>query len=453
MPEKGALPDMAISTPPEAALTALNDDERREYWAALALRHSAGLGVRSACLLLKHFGSAYNAVMNIPLWPEAGVPRQKADACLSNSWRDRAKPEWEAAHTLRAAIILWTDERYPALLKELPDAPALLYASGDTSLLASPMVAVVGSRQCSEAAIDFTSAAAGELSRAGVTVVSGLAFGADSCAHRAALSGPGRTIAVLPGGVDTVYPAGQRELYRRISEHGLIVSEMPPGRIPGPGAFPVRNRLISGLCLGVLVTEAVHVHSGCLLTARLAAEQGRNVYVPSPDALRGPYREGTKKLLLDGARPVFHAGDILADLLPHLKDTLKKGSPEQKKTSVPENTADLPVPENNDKALFLRESVIPSAASRQKKEAPAASAPAAPRREQKTRTALPPLTEEEETLLSLLKGGPFTQDELLYAAQEKNPAWTSASVSAVLMILEVKKLARRLSDARYEAGI
>ncbi len=479
---------MNESLPQQTGLAALNDDGRREYWAALALRRTAGLGVRGACLLLKHFGSAYEAVTNVPAWPEAGVPAQKAEGYLNNAWRAAARPEWDAAHTLRASIILWTDKRYPPLLRELPDAPALLYAAGDASLLRAPCVAIVGSRDASSAAIDFTAAVAEELSAAGVTVVSGLAYGVDGYAHHAALGGPGRTIAVLPGGVDLPFPSGHRDLYLDVVEQGLAASEMPPGWVPGPGAFPVRNRLISGLCLGVLVAEASHARSGSLITARLAAEQGRSVYAPSPNALRAPCREGTKKLLLEGARPVSGAADILADLLPHLQDSLKhspaapkrgrsaeKHSPAPAKHAAPEKIEDAspaqpesprapatdtsarpkeeprpqtaaesepPTPSNADCASSRAETAAPE----RKEQLPAREAPA-----KKPARAAAPLTEEEETILALLQNGPLSQDELLYAAQAQSDSWNSASVSAVLMILEVKKLARRLSDSRYEA--
>ncbi|WP_294484421.1 DNA-processing protein DprA [uncultured Mailhella sp.] len=488
---------MNESLPQQTGFAALDDDGRREYWAALALRHTAGLGVRGACLLLKHFGSAYEAVTNVPAWPEAGVPAQKAEGYLNNAWRAAARPEWDAAHTLRASIILWTDKRYPPLLRELPDAPALLYAAGDASLLRAPCVAVVGSRDASSAAIDFTAAVAEELSAAGVTVVSGLAYGVDGYAHHAALGGPGRTIAVLPGGVDLPFPSGHRDLYLDVVEHGLAASEMPPGWVPGPGAFPVRNRLISGLCLGVLVAEASRARSGSLITARLAAEQGRNVYAPSPNALRAPCREGTKKLLLDGARPVSGAADILADLLPHLQDSLKhspaaptRGRPaeetqpapakhdaleeieeiEEASPAQPESLrapatdtsarpkeeprpqaaalpaaspeSEPPTPSNDDRASSRAETAAPE----RKEQRPARKAPA-----KKPARAAAPLTEEEETILALLQDGPLSQDELLYAAQAQSGSWNSASVSAVLMILEVKKLARRLSDSRYEA--
>ena len=432
--------------PLPAGLSALNDDERREYWATLALRHTRGLGARLICLLLRHFGSAYEAVMNVSRWPEAGVPAQKAEGYLSNDWRRTARPEWESSRTLQAAIILWTDRRYPELLKELPDAPALLYARGDTALLRAPCVAVVGSRNASSAALDFASAMAAELSEAGVTVVSGLAFGVDGYAHRAALSGPGRTIAVMAGGVDFAQPARHEGLYRSVAEHGLIISEMPPGTTPGPGCFPIRNRIISGISLGVLVAEAGSVRSGSLITARLAAEQGRNVYVPSPDALRSPYREGTKKLLLEGARAVFQAGDILADLLPHLKSALRQ---------VPEDRPQKP--EEMTPPSAVSHSPQPAAAAapvKKEEQTPACAEPKAPARKAvscRPQVSSTPLTEEEATILELLRECPLSPDELLYAAQEQSPAWTSASVSAVLMVLEVKKLARRLADARYEA--
>ncbi|WP_294445822.1 DNA-processing protein DprA [uncultured Mailhella sp.] len=474
---------MTVRPSSGTGLAALDDDERREYWAALALRHTAGLGARGACLLVSHFGSAYDAVMNVPLWPEAGVPSQKAEGYLNNAWRLKARPEWEASRTLQASIILWTDKRYPSLLKELPDAPVLLYAAGDTTLLAAPCVAVVGSRNSSPAALDFTAAVAEELSLAGVTVVSGLAFGVDGCAHKAALSGPGRSIAVLPGGVNRAFPAGHRELYERMAERGLLVSEMPPGWVPGPGAFPVRNRIISGLSLGVLVTEAVSARSGSIITAHLAAEQGRNVYVPSPNALRVPCREGTKKLLLEGARPIFRADDILADLLPHLRRAAGRPAPVPHKSSAdhaafsetqPAPACRTVVPDQiKAPAVPARPSQAPvspvvaeakkSLAGKTPVSAPAraetkadscAPVPAPQKTKEKPRTpasCLSPLTEEEETILALLKNGPISQDELLYAAQKESSSWTSASVSAVLMILEVKRLARRLTDTRYEA--
>lgn len=421
-------------------LSAFNEDERREYWAALALRYTAGLGKRGICLLLKHFGSAYAAINSQPLWPYAGVPLKKAENLARNAWRERAKPEWDIARTLGVSIILWTDARYPAQLKELPDAPAFFYAIGDLSLLLGPCVAVVGSRESSVAALNMASAVAEELSQSGVTVVSGLAFGVDGCAHKAALLGIGRTIAVMPGGVDMIFPPRHRQLYRRIEECGLIISEMPPGTSPVPGSFPVRNRIISGLSLGVFMVEAVKAGSGSTITARLAAEQGRNVYVPAPEAFPGQYREGTKKLLLEGARPIFRAADILADLFPHLKSSLDMPQ-ERHLSSVP-----TPMP----KAVKNASAAACGADFCQKALHTPSKGIAKPTAHTKN-APMPNLTQEEQTILELLRGQPLLQDELLYAAQHINEVWTSAAVSAALMILEVKKMVRRLSDGRYEA--
>ncbi|MGN1038545.1 MAG: DNA-processing protein DprA, partial [Mailhella sp.] len=289
--------ELNASSLPAGGLSSLDDEGRKEYWATLALRHTAGIGARSACTLLKYFGSAYSAVLNVHAWPEAGIPQQKASGYLNNAWRVKARPEWDRLRTLPCSIILWTDPRYPSCLKELPDAPLLLYALGDLSLLSAPCVAIVGSRKSARDVLDFTSSTAKKLSEGGITIVSGLAFGVDGYAHRAALSGPGRTIAVMPGGVDMPFPTRHRELYNAVVKYGLAISEMPPGWIPGPGAFPVRNRIISGLSFGVLVSAASHIKSGSLITARIAAEQGKNVYVPSPDIISSPCEEGTKKLL------------------------------------------------------------------------------------------------------------------------------------------------------------
>ena len=409
-----------------SALDTLDETGRREYWAALALRNVRNLSSLDAARLLRHFGSAYAALQDITHWPDAGVSLKKAEHYLDNSWRELARPEWEAAKTLNGHIVLWTDRHYPAHLKEVDAAPALLYANGDLSLLNAPSVAVVGSRKCSQAALDFADLVSEDLSKSGVTVVSGLAFGIDGRAQRSALRGSGRTIAVLAGGVDIPYPATHTELFGKVAASGLIVSEFPPGIKPHPAYFPVRNRIISGLSLGVLVVEALDEKSGSLITARLAAEQGRNVYVPAPDALHGLYAEGTKQLLMDGAFPIYRASDLLADLMPHLKQALssmpdlirpsKEKLPEPPAPALPD-----PTPE------------------------PVQSPAHAPRP-----SSRPAVSEDEGALLDLLQRAPLCPDDLLLAAQEKNADWNAPRMLSTLMMLEVKGLVRRLSDSRYE---
>lgn len=404
-----------------SALSALGEDARREYWAALALRRTHGLGASGICRLLRHFGSAWDAVDNVGCWPDAGVPEGRARHLLDDSWRAKARQEWDAARTLRADIILWTDARYPGILKQIDDAPALLYAVGDTSLLDSPCVAVVGPRHCPAAVEAFAAEMASGLASAGVTVVSGMAFGADASAHRAALRHEGRTIAVLAGGVDVPYPASHRELYRQTASGGLIVSEAPPGTLPRPSSFPVRNRIISGLSLGVLAAGAKDGRSGSLITARLAAEQGRSVYVPSPEALRGWYGEGTEQLLMDGAQPVWKPNDILADLFAQLQHSLRP-KPEKK-----------PRPAKDSGTGGAK--AVPAA--------PRPEAPAEPK-------PLPDLPPDEAVLAGLLAGGPLSPDDLLTAAMGADTGWSAARSSAALMMLEIKGVVRRLPDSRYE---
>lgn len=440
MTEHAALPSARydLDRPRISALGALDESARREYWAALALRCTEGLGSRSICMLLKFFGSAWEAVQNLPSWEEAGIDKSKARAFSTEQWRKAAKPEWDAAKKLQGHILLWTDTRYPRYLRELDDAPALLYAVGDLSLLSSPCVAVVGSRKCSQAALDFTTIVAEELSAAGITVVSGMAFGIDARAHRSALKGPGRTIAVLATGVDVPYPAHHTELYRKIAAQGLILGELPLGTKPSPWAFPVRNRIVSGLSLGVLMVEAESEKSGSLITARLAAEQGRSVYVPAPDAIRAAYKEGTKSLLNSGAFPIWRASDLMADLFPHLKRMAAPVCP----PAVP-----APRKKEQEEKADVKVAPAPTVSSNSSQELPKKSAPAP---SPASRPAMPALSADEEALLSLLGSGPLSPDDLLLAAQEHDAAWSAPRLMAALMMLEVKGQVRRLSDSRYE---
>jgi DNA processing protein len=259
---------------PAAALYRLDDAQRAEYWASLALRHAQGLGPRSCKRLLDHFGSAGEAVRNPHAWPAAKVYQDKAVHLIDASWRPHALKEWEGARVLNADIVLRQDPRYPQRLKELPDAPPLLYCRGDMRLLQAPCVAIVGSRNCSPEGMAVARTLAADLSAAGITIVSGLAIGIDSQAHLAALRHPGRTVAVLGTGIDVVYPKSNAQLFAHIASEGLILTEFMPASPPNAKHFPIRNRLISGLSLGVLIVEATR-KSGSLIPARYALEQNR----------------------------------------------------------------------------------------------------------------------------------------------------------------------------------
>lgn len=208
-------------------------------------------------------------------------------------------------------VSTWTRDQWPLLLTRIVDPPDELWTLGARDAALAPCVAIVGSRRAAPPALRIARDLARSLADAGVTVVSGLAFGIDAAAHAGALDA-GRTIAVLPGGVDRVYPVTHDWLGRAIVERGFLVSEFPPGTAPRKFHFPRRNRIISGLSLAVVLVEVPEA-SGALITARCALEQGREVFVVPASPVGGRNR-GAHLLVNDGARLVEHAGDILASL-------------------------------------------------------------------------------------------------------------------------------------------
>ncbi len=209
-------------------------------------------------------------------------------------------------------LLTLRDVAYPALLREIPDPPPLLFVCGDPALLSSPQIAVVGSRNPTPGGCDNAQAFSAHLVQAGLTVTSGLALGIDACAHRAALAAGGRTIAVAGTGLDRVYPARHRDLAHEIARQGALISEFPLGTPPRRENFPRRNRIISGLSLGVLVVEAAR-ESGSLITARLAADQGREVFA-IPGSIHSPQSRGCHALIRQGAKLVETAQDLLEEL-------------------------------------------------------------------------------------------------------------------------------------------
>lgn len=208
---------------------------------------------------------------------------------------------------------LWTlgDPAYPAILLQTADPPLALFAEGDPASLQRPMLAIVGSRHATAQGLDNARAFARSFSDAGWTVASGLAAGIDGAAHEGALAGHGSTLAVIGTGPDQVYPARHRRLAQRIVERGLILSEYVPGTPPLPLHFPLRNRIIAGLSRGTLVVEAA-LQSGSLITARMAAEAGREVFA-IPGSIHAPQSRGCHALIRQGAKLVESAADILEE--------------------------------------------------------------------------------------------------------------------------------------------
>lgn len=212
----------------------------------------------------------------------------------------------------REGAVVLSDPGYPPLLREIIDPPLALHTRGDRSLLQSTAVAVVGSRRASPYGINAASELTRQLVSAGLVIVSGLARGIDGAAHQSALASSGKTIAVLGTGIDIVYPRSHAKLFREIERDGLIVSEFAPGMPPLAENFPMRNRVISGLCAGTVIVEATS-RSGSLITARMAAEQGREVFAV-PGSIFSKGSEGTHRLIQYGAKLVHDADDVLEEL-------------------------------------------------------------------------------------------------------------------------------------------
>jgi DNA processing protein len=208
--------------------------------------------------------------------------------------------------------MLWSDDRYPPLLRMIPDPPPVLWVRGCIEILARPAVAIVGSRAATPYALEVAARLGAELATRGLTVVSGLARGADGAAHKGCLSAGGSTVGVLGSGVDVIYPAEHRQLAVSICKSGCLISDLGPGAPPLPEHFPLRNRLISGISLAVVVVEASE-QSGSLITARYGLEQGRDVMAVPGSVLSGRNR-GSHGLLKDGAKVVETADDILEGL-------------------------------------------------------------------------------------------------------------------------------------------
>lgn len=281
----------------------LSEAERR---ARLRLARTEGVGPATFLDLLARFGSAAAALDALPeLARSAGrasAPRIAPDAELD--------VELEAGARSGAMLIVWGDDPYPAILAATDGAPPAFWAIGDASLLKRPCLALVGSRSASAAGMRIAGQIARGLGEAGVAVVSGLARGIDAAAHAASLETG--AVAVLAGGVDRPYPAQNLDLYRRIAEQGCVISERAMGHEARAADFPRRNRIISGLSRGVVVVEA-ELRSGSLITARLAGEQGREVFAVPGSPLE-PRARGTNDLIRQGATLVEDAGDVLAAL-------------------------------------------------------------------------------------------------------------------------------------------
>lgn len=286
-----------------------------ELEARLRLHRLPEVGPKRFHTLIDAFGSASSA-LSAPAsaWRSLGLPGACAEARRDPSIRDGASAAMAWLERPAQHLLMWDDPDYPALLAEIPDPPPLLFIAGNPAILDRPQLGMVGSRRASRPGLDTATAFARSLAGAGFVITSGLALGIDGAAHQGALDAGGATIAVLGTGLEKLYPQRHRHLAASMLERGsALVSEYPLDTTPQPQNFPRRNRIISGLSLGVLVVEA-SVASGSLITARLAAEQGREVYA-IPGSIHHPGARGCHQLIRDGA--------ILVETVEHILEGLR----------------------------------------------------------------------------------------------------------------------------------
>ncbi|MBK1650349.1 DNA-processing protein DprA [Rhabdochromatium marinum] len=371
-----------------------------EVRSLLALLQTSGLGPRRIAKLLTHGGSAQAALAaGERLWRELSLPAATIAELGQPNWA-RVDETLRWVEHARAWLLLRSDPAYPPRLAELHDAPPVLFGVGDVTVLCEPQLAIVGSRNPTPGGVETTREFAAALARLGLVITSGLAMGIDTAAHQGALAG-GRTVAVLGTGPDQIYPRGNRELARRIIDAGALVSEFPPGVGPHSSHFPRRNRIISGLSLGVLVTEAAP-RSGSLITARQAVEQGREVFA-IPGSIHNPLARGCHALIRDGAKLIDSIDQLLEELLPQLKPLIECAAP------APAPASPGPV-------------AGPAAVS----------------------AADDGLTADQRQLLEHLGYDPITPDELI-----QRSGWPAREVASSLLLLELQDLVLAHPGGRY----
>jgi DNA processing protein len=296
-------------------------------------------GPRTFRSLINHFGSARAALGRLPDLARRGGASRQVRICSEQD----AAAEIAAGNNIGVSLVAPTEPGYPPRLALIDDAPPLLGVRGMLDLLARPMIAIVGSRNASGAGLKFAGTLARDLSDAGFVIASGLARGIDQAAHRASIDGG--TIAVLAGGHDRVYPTEHEDLLETIVQSGAAISEMPLGHVPRARDFPRRNRLISGVSLGVVVVEAAH-RSGSLITARIAAEQGREVFAV-PGSPLDPRAAGTNDLIKQGATLTTEASDVINAVTPIME------RPVQLPTREAEDIRSYDEPDNSDRARIV----------------------------------------------------------------------------------------------------
>jgi DNA processing protein len=371
------------------ALSSPSLDER-ELLPWIALARVRGLGCTGFRQVAEHLGDPRKAfwISERELMQVPNLDRQAVEGLLNFSDWDEVRKEMSRVSETGARIVPYNDLHYPTQLRMIPDPPPFLYVKGEIGDGDEKAMAVVGSRSASDYGMRVTRDLCQGLCSLGFTVVSGMARGIDGEAHRAAMGMGGRTVAVLGSGVDVAYPWEHKELYQMICQRGAVLSEFPMGTPPFPFNFPSRNRLISGLSLGVVVVEATE-KSGSLITASLALDQGREVFAV-PGQAGASRSRGTHRLIRQGAKLVETVGDIIEEIAPQLLS----------------------------QAEGVREGSLP--------------------------TLPPDASLETRRVFELVQRGPLQIDELIQAS-----GLSPAKVSEILLDMEIKGLLRQLPGKRF----
>lgn len=321
-------------------------DNNTLYW--MGLTRIQGLGVRSAHKLIAHFGSPKAAYMaSLTELEGSGIAASLCQSVFAQAGLKEAEKEIEAAAKAGCRLVDFGDADYPPRLRQISDPPLVLYVKGDPQALSGHCLAVVGSRRPSAYGLQVARRLARDLAERNLVIVSGLARGIDSAAHHGALEARGKTIAVQGRGMDGIYPSENKRLAEKIGASGAVISEFPLGTGPTPENFPIRNRVISGISLGVLVVEASE-YSGSLITARLATEHNREVFAV-PGNITTAQSFGPNQLIKQGAK-----------LVGEWMDVIEEFSPEVRMQLLPSSEASDEVQGGEDPGKLFEESLTPN---------------------------------------------------------------------------------------------
>ena len=296
-------------------------------WLALAL--TPGLASRLSARLLKRFGSP-DAVFRARLTDleACRLPAPVAQAVFKKESFKRAEKELKATRNIdRCRLINWTEPEYPQTLLQIYDPPVLLYVRGDAEVLNLPSLGIVGTRKPTLYGTQMAERIGRELAARGLVIVSGMARGIDAIGHQGAMAANGRAVGVLGTGIDVCYPKENKKLYEKVLERGAIISEFPLNTHPAPENFPVRNRIVAGMPLGVIIVEGAQ-YSGSLITARLAMEFGREVF-GVPGNVTQPVSFAPNQLIKQGAKLVTNAEDVIEELPTPVRAALVKAAPQE----------------------------------------------------------------------------------------------------------------------------